>query len=313
MKAIVVNEFDSTKKLIQKEIPIPNIKNTEVLVQVKAISINPVDVKTLKGNGIWNRLNKEKLIILGWDISGIIIQIGNDVTDFELGDEVFGMVNFPGHGQGYAEFVAVPANQLALKPVNCSHEEAASSTLAALTAYQGLTKHYSIKQGDKILVHGASGGVGHFVVQLAKYFGAYVIGVSSGVNKQFVLSLGADEHIDYTNVNFEDVVSNVDLVFDTVAGEYTERSLEVIKSGGTLISIPTGLNETITTKARSKKIESKFILVASNGNDMEAISNLLEINAIKPHIQTIYSFDDIEKAHLHIESGRTVGKVVITL
>lgn len=311
MKAIILNEAGGTEKLVCTELPIPSIQDNDVLIQVKAISVNPVDIKTRSGKGIYGRLKDEKPLILGWDISGIVTETGKNAALFKKGDEVFGMINFPGHGKAYAEYVSVPETHLAMKPENITHQEAAASTLAALTAWQVLVTHAKIKSGDRVLIHGASGGVGHFAVQVAKHFGAYVIGTSSAKNKDFVLSSGADEHIDYQAQSFEKAVSNIDMVLDTIGGEYIERSLEVVRQGGTLISIPTGLSEAVTEKATAKGVNAYFILVQSNGNDMKHIADLLESGIIKVHIAAVYPFDEMAKAHQQLESGRTVGKVVI--
>lgn len=248
---------------------------------------------------------------MGWDISGIVTDIGKNVTDFKIGEAVFGMVNFPGHGKAYAEYVAGPASQLAIKPNTISHEEAAAATLAALTAWQALVTNAKIQKGDKVLIHAASGGVGHFAVQIAKYLGAYVIGTSSGKNKDFVLSLGADDHIDYQSQTFEESTSNLDFVLDTIGGDYIDRSLEVINKGGTIISIPSGLNEAVTEKAKEKGVNGYFILVQSNGEDMKQLAKLLESGAIKAHVSESFPFEQLAKAHKAVESGRTVGKVVV--
>jgi NADPH:quinone reductase-like Zn-dependent oxidoreductase len=313
MKAITLYEPGSIENLKIEEVDIPQISDNEVLVQVKAISINPVDVKSRAGKGVYGRLKEIKPLILGWDISGIITQKGKDVTDFEIGYEVFGMVNFPGHGKAYAEYVAVPANQLALKPASISFEEAAAATLAALTAWQALVTNAKVKSGDKVLIHSAAGGVGHYAVQIAKFLGAHVIGTSSANNRDFVLSLGADEHIDYQNQQFEDRAADLDFVLDTIGGDNIDRSLEIIKPGGTLISIPSGLNEAVTEKSKAKGINGYFILVQSNGEDMAKIAELLESGVIKSHVSATFSLDKIGDAHLQVETGKTRGKVVIVV
>src|SRR6218665_3365142 len=242
MKVFVLTTPGGVENLQLQELDKPALQSGEVLVQVKALSINPVDVKTRQGKGAYGRIKDQSPLILGWDISGIVTESRSDL--FKTGDEVFGMVNFPGHGKAYAEYVISPADQLALKPANISHEEAAAATLAALTAYQGLVHKANLQAGQRVLVHAAAGGVGHFVVQIAKHLGAYVIGTSSAANKDFVLSLGADEHIDYKAVPFETAVADIDFVLDSMGGDYIDRSLLVTKKGGTIISIPSGLNET---------------------------------------------------------------------
>lgn len=311
MKAIVLSESGDVDKLVLTTLPVPVIVEGEVLIQVKAISINPVDAKTRTGKGLYGKLKEQPPIILGWDVSGIITESKSQL--FKVGDEVFGMVNFPGHGKAYAEYAAAPAVHLALKPANISHEEAAAATLAALTAWQVLVNHAKIKATDKVLIHAAAGGVGHYAVQIAKHIGAYVIGTSSAKNKDFVIKLGADEHIDYKSQRFEDAAEDLDLVLDTIGGDNIDRSLEVIKTGGTIISIPSGLNEEVTAKASAKGINGYFILVASNGDDMKQLAILLEKGIIKSHVSQTYAFEQLPEAHSAIESGRTVGKIVITV
>ncbi|RAJ33356.1 NADP-dependent oxidoreductase [Pedobacter cryoconitis] len=311
MKAIVLTAAGDVDKLALTTLPAPVIAEDEVLIQVKAISINPVDAKTRSGKGLYGKLKEQPPIILGWDVSGIVTESKSPL--FKVGDEVFGMVNFPGHGKAYAEYVAAPAVHLALKPANISHEEAAAATLAALTAWQVLVNYAKIKATDQVLIHAAAGGVGHYAVQIAKHIGAYVIGTSSAKNKDFVMKLGADAHIDYTSQRFEDVVEGLDFVFDTIGGDNIDRSLEVIKTGGTIISIPSGLNEDVTAKASAKGINGYFILVESNGEDMKQLAGLLEKGIVKSHVGQTYSFEQLPAAHSAIESGRTVGKIVITV
>ncbi|RVU00324.1 NADP-dependent oxidoreductase [Mucilaginibacter limnophilus] len=311
MKAIELHTPGDTGNLMIEELPIPEISESEILVQIKAVSINPVDVKTRAGKGVYGRLKDIQPLIIGWDIAGVVTKVGTGVSNFKEGDEVFGMVNFPGHGKAYAEYVAAPADQFALKPANISFEEAAAATLAALTAYQAIYQKAKVKPGDKVLIHAAAGGVGHFAVQLAKNVGAYVIGTSSPKNKNFVLSLGADEHADYHGNELEEKVHDVDFCLDAVGGDNIDRSLPLIKKGGTLISIPSGLNETVTEKAKALGINGYFFLVSSNGEDMNKIAKLLESGVLKAHVSQVFNFSEIAKAHQQIESGRTVGKVVV--
>jgi len=313
MKAIILNEFGGIENLQYTQLEKPVIAPGEVLVQVKAISINPVDVKTRAGKGISGRLKDQLPLILGWDIAGIVTGVSSDVAKFKTGDSVFGMVNFPGHGKAYAEYVAVPANQLALKPEGVSFKDAAAATLAALTAWQAITRLVNVKKGDRVLIHAAAGGVGQYAVQIAKNLGAYVIGTSSAANRDFVLRLGADEHIDYKAQRFEDAVRDIDFVFDSVGGENIDRSLEVIKKGGSIISIPSGLNADVMEKANALGINGHQFLVTSNGDDMEIIAKQLDNGSLKSHVSRTFPFDNMAEAHLQIESGRTVGKIIVTL
>jgi NADPH:quinone reductase-like Zn-dependent oxidoreductase len=312
MKAIILVQPGSISNLVMRDINTSQIGDEEVLVQVKSISINPVDAKTRQGGGIYNygNVNKQSDLILGWDISGIVTATNS--TRFAIGDEVFGMVNFPGVGSAYAEYVAAPAAHLALKPANISHQEAAAATLAPLTALQVL-RDAGVKQGDRILIHAASGGVGHYAVQLAKEIGAYVIGTSSTSNREFVLSLGADEHFDYQVGNLADATRDIDFVFDSLGPDNIIKSLPVIKNGGKVISIVTQFNDDLTAQLAAKNVSGKFLLVQSSGEDMNYLATLLENGKLKSHISKSFAFDEMADAHQQIESGRTVGKIVVNI
>lgn len=312
MKAILLRNFGSVEQLELTQLPKPEIQENEVLVKVNAISINPVDAKTRAGKGMAGRLRDKLPIVLGWDISGVVQEVGSSVTDYNVGDEVFGMLNFPGLGGAYAEYVAAPADQLALKPKSVSHEEAAATTLAALTAYSALIHHAKIQPGQKVLIHAAAGGVGHFAVQIAKHLGAHVIGTSSAENKDFVLSLGADEHIDYKAVRFEDAVKDADLVLDAVGSDDNIlRSITVTKKGGTVISIPSGMKDELGEAAKAQGVNAYFFLVQSNGEDMKHLAAWLEQGVIKPHVSKTYALEEMAEAHLQQESGKTRGKLII--
>jgi NADPH:quinone reductase-like Zn-dependent oxidoreductase len=311
MKAIVLTEPGGTDRFSIEEISIPALQDGEVLVQVKAISINPVDIKSRNGKGVYGRIKDQQPLILGWDISGIVTE--SKSPKFKPGDEVFGMINFPGHGKAYAVYVAAPASHLALKPSDITHEEAAAATLAALTALQALTHKANVQPGQKVLIHAAAGGVGHYAVQIAKMLGAHVTGTSSSKNKSFVLALGADDHIDYHGYDWKSSGKQFDFILDAIGGSNIDNSLEVAKPGGTLISIPSGLSEEVTSKAKVKGVNGFFFMVESNGEDMKALADLLESGKIKSHVSETFSFEEMGKAHEQVESGRTVGKIVVTV
>jgi NADPH:quinone reductase-like Zn-dependent oxidoreductase len=313
MKAIVLREAGEPENLVVTEIPIPQVKEGEVLVKVSAISINPVDIKTRRGMALFNQLKDDQPVILGWDIAGEVVEVGPGVTTLEEGDQVFGMVNFPGHGKAYAEYVAAPANHLAERAELVTPQEAVAGTLAALTAWQVLIDQSNVQPGEKVLIHAAAGGVGHYAVQIAKYLGAYVIGTASDANYDFVKELGADEFIDYTQGLFEDAVEDVDVVFDAVGGDYPQRSLQVLKDGGRLIAIAGGITEEVKNQAEKRKIKAIPYLVHSNGDDMEQIAELLEAGTLKSHIFREYNLDEIAEAHRQSETGKTRGKIVIVL
>ncbi|MBB6129530.1 NADP-dependent oxidoreductase [Mucilaginibacter lappiensis] len=316
MKAIILSENGGTDKLVLKEVNKPVIAPNEVLIKTKALSINPVDGFVRK-NEVYT---KKKLMpqpgeemILGWDVAGTVVETGTEVTDFETGDEVFGMVKFPGHAKGYAEYVAAPADHLALKPSNISYREAAAATLAALTAWQGLVTYAKIQPGDKVLIHAAAGGVGHYAIQIAKHFGAYVIGTGSAASKDFILSQGADEFIDYNLEKFEDQVKDADIVFDSIYGDHILRSIEAVKHGGRLVSLLAFFEGEIAEKAKAKELRTYRIAVESNGDDMKEIAKLLANGELKSYVSDVYSFEDIPKAQDKVDGGKTRGKIVIEL
>ena len=313
MKAVILTEAGGTENFSIEEIAIPEIQPKEVLVKVHAIAINPVDMKTRKGGAFLAKLQEQSPLILGWDISGEVEAVGEDVFLFKPGDEVFGMVNFPGNGRAYAEYVAAPEDHLALKPKNVSHEEAAATTLAALTAWQVLVHEADLSPGQQVLIHAAAGGVGHFAVQIAKQLGAKVIGTASASNEDFLKEIGVDVPIDYKSSNFEDQIEQVDVILDPIGGETTERSLRAIKNGGILVSIVGGVKDHLDAITEERGITAKNYLVHSSGSDMKHLAELLEKGIIKPHISHRFSFEEIAEAHHQIESGRTRGKIVLTL
>ena len=310
MRAYILTEPGGIENLQIQEIEKPSINEGEVLVRVKAISINPVDVKTRAGKGIYGRIKTENPLIVGWDISGVVEE--SQSPEFKPGDEVFGMVNFPGHGKAYAEYVAAPAAHLAIKPANISHEEAAAATLAALTAHQALVVKANVQPGQQVLIHAAAGGVGHFAVQIAKHLGAVVTGTSSPANKEFIMGLGADVHIDYHDYNWQQKESSFDFTLDAVGGENIQTSLTVTRPGGMLISIPTSIGEAMAEQAKAKNVNAFFMLVSSNGEDMKAVAEYLEKGIVKSHVSATFPFEDPGAAHSQVETGRTVGKVVVT-
>jgi len=318
MKAMILKSPGGTENLVIEDIAVPAIGDNEVLVKVSAISINPVETK-LRQNAYFLNLvlhleDGEAPVILGWDISGVVEATGRAVTRLQKGDDVFGMVNFTGHGKAYAEYVAVREDQLAIKPRSITHQEAAAATLAALTAWQTLVHYAGVKAGDRVLIHSAAGGVGHFAVQIARHLGAYVIGTSSATNRDFVLGLGAHEHIDYVAERFEDIVKEVDVVVDSIPDlQHLERSLQVVKCRGRLISLVAFPDERLS---RIALMSRKFLYrmeVGSDGDDMQSIAGLLEYRRIRSHVSQTFPFDQIPRAHRQLESGHTRGKVVITL
>jgi len=312
MQAYIVEQ--ECGDLLRKEVPVPPIQNGEVLVAVKALSVNPIDFKVKDAAGLLEMLcGGSYPITLGWDIAGDVVAVGKDVTQLSVGDKVFGMVNFPGRGNAYAEQVAAPADQLALMPEGASYETCAAATLAALTALQALDKG-GVTSGSKVLIHAASGGVGHFAVQMAKQRGAHVAATSSAKNKAFVVdTLGADEHIDYRQQAFEDVVSEMDFVLDPLGGDNLDKCISVTKRGGCVVSLPGPPAEATLERAKEAGVDAGFLLVKSSGDDMRSVSELLASGALKPHVARTFAFADLPAALTELAGGRSVGKVIVTV
>ena len=295
-------------KLVQ--IATPELKAGEILIETKAISINPVDAKTRAGLGLFKRFKEHLPFVLGWDIAGIVAKTTAD-SKFRVGDRVFGMANFPGIGNAYAEFVAVPENQLAKIPATISFEKAAAATLAALTALQVMRPY--VKRGDRVLIQSAAGGVGHFAIQIAKILGADVTAIASTKNVEFVKSLGADHVIDYTKENFEDA-RDFDFMLDTLSGDYIAKSIKTLKKGGTLVTLPSsGFSDEVKALGAAAGVNVQFHLVESNGEDMDQIAGWLASGDLKAEVSQVFAFDQMPAAHKAIETGRTRGKVVVTI
>jgi NADPH:quinone reductase-like Zn-dependent oxidoreductase len=306
MKAVRIHEFGGPDVLELEDAPMPQPAKDEVLVKVYATSVNPVDWKIREG------ARREKFpvnlpLTLGWDVSGIIEKVGDNVHRFKPGDEVYGRPD-PTKNGAYAEYIVVKANQLGLKPKSIDHINAAAVPLAGLTAWQGLFDHGHLQKGQKVLIHAASGGVGTFAVQFAKWKGAYVIGTASAANLSFVKQIGADEAIDYQNDNFDDILSDIDLVFDTIGGETQKRSLKVLKEGGRLI---TTLKPEFQAEAKEKHIYLEGYTAQSYPDQLEQIAGLIDEGIVQPVVSMVFSLDDVRKAQQISEQGHVRGKIVI--
>jgi NADPH:quinone reductase-like Zn-dependent oxidoreductase len=318
MKAITFKQIGSTDNLKLEEVPVPEIKANEVLIQIKAISINPIDTFVRQRTELipifLMPAPGQDTFILGWDVSGVVTATGAGVTQFKKGDEVFGLVNFKGQGKAYAEYVAAPAGQLALKPANTSHEEAAAATLAALTAWQSLVHVAKVKKGDKVLIHAAGGGVGHYAIQIAKTLGAYVVANVSTSKIDFAKQLGADEVVDHTKEKFEEKITDADVVLDPIVGDHVLRSMDALKKGGRLVALMSFLKEpAVNEKIKQRNIIAHRHDVASNGEDMQQIANLLASGQLRSHIAARFTLADLPKAHAAVEAGSTKGKIVVTV
>jgi len=306
MKAIRIHEYGGPDVLSIDEIPVPEPAADEVLIRVHATSVNPVDWKIREG------LRKEKFpsklpLTLGWDVSGVVEQVGEKVSIFRKGDEVYGRPD-PTKNGAYAEYIVVKANLLSIKPISIGHTEAASVPLAGLTAWQGLFDHGLLKEGQKVLIHAAAGGVGTYAVQFAKSKGAYVIGTASDQNIDFLKRLGADEVIDYNMDNFETILSDIDLVLDTIGGDTQLKSIEVLKTGGRLI---TTLAPEFVTEAKAKNVNLIAYMAQSIPEQLAEIAKMIDAGKVKTIIDQVLPFTEARSAHIRSEEGHTRGKIVL--
>lgn len=314
MKAMVLKRFGGIENFTVEDVPEPPVGDGEVLVEVKAIGIDQIDVKARKGEGMSDYLKQEHPMILGWDISGVVSKVGSRVKDFKAGDAVFGTIRFPGPGSSYAEYAAAPADQIALKPENISHAEAAAATQSPLTAWQALVDTGHVKKGDQVLVHGGAGGVGNYAIQIARHIGCYVITTVSGADRAFVKELGADEVIDYRAQAFEKEVKEVDFVLDTIGGDNFVRSLDVLKPEGMIVLLPSNKKEEADKAVREKQVKNyRHILMHSSGKDMRAIAGMLREGSMKANVDKVYSFEQIPQAQEQLENGKVRGKIVVIL
>ncbi|HZF89085.1 NADP-dependent oxidoreductase [Streptomyces sp.] len=306
MRAVVVEQWGGPETLVEREVERPEPGLNEILVRVHAAGVNPVDWKTRASGALieWGAVP-----VVGWDVSGTVESVGPGVGIFRPGDEVFGMPLFPRQAGGYAEYVVAPARHFAPKPAGLTHVEAAALPLAALTAWQALVDAADVRPGERVLVHAAAGGVGHFAVQIAKARGAHVIGTASAAKHDLVRELGADEVIDYRAVRFEDAVSDVDVVLDGLGGETAERSLRVLRSGGRLITLP-GPDD---VPAARDGVRAAWVLVEPDHLGLREIAALVDRGALKPVVETVLPLEDAAKAHRIGELGRTTGKIVLTV
>jgi NADPH:quinone reductase-like Zn-dependent oxidoreductase len=305
MKAVRIHTYGGPEVLVYEDVSRPEAAAGEVLLRVHAAGVNPADWKTRSGPA---RPGAMLPMILGWDVSGAIEALAPDVTEFHEGDAVYGMIRFPQAGATYAEYVAAPVAHIAHKPATIDHIHAAAVSLAGLTAWQALFEKAHLTAGQTVLILGAAGGVGHLAVQLAKSQGAYVLGTASTHNIEFLHRIGVDQAIDYTTTVLETAVHNVDIVFDTVGGEARERSLRVIKQGGTLVSIVFGRRSAEQTAAG---VNVQGMLVQPNAAHLGQIALLIDAGKVHITVDTVLPLADARKAHELSETHRTRGKIVL--
>lgn len=306
MKAIRIHSHGGPEVLKFEEVarPVPN--DDEVLIKVLAAGVNPVDWKIRQG------YMKELFhlpLILGWDVAGVVEEKGLAVTDFAIGDEVYSQPSILRDG-GYAEYIVVKASEVALKPATVDFIQAAAVPLAGLTAWQSLFDLAHLKAGQKILIHAAAGGVGHYAVQFAKWAGAHVIGTASASQHDFLRALGIHEAIDYTTTPFEEVVQDADVVLDTIGGEVWQRSWKVLKKGGILVST---LRSPEAGGAESLNKLCAHVFVQPDAVQLGEIAALIDSGHVRSEIAGIFSLRDAAEAHRASEGGHTRGKIVLDI
>jgi NADPH:quinone reductase-like Zn-dependent oxidoreductase len=312
MKAAVMREHGAPGVLELEEVERPQPIPTEVLVRVVAAGVNPVDAKVRAGRSMAEVLGGPPLI-LGWDVGGVVEEVGRGVTRFAPGDRVFGMPWFPRRAGAYAEFVTAPSRHFARTPESLDDQRAGGLPLAGLTAWQALVDTAGVGDGDRVLVHAAAGGVGHLAVQIAKARGAHVLGTARADKHDFLRELGVDEPIDYTAQPFERVASGLDLVIDLVGGDdYGLRSLETLREGGVLIAVPGGVSHEVAAAAERQSKRATGILVEPDHAGLEALAELVDRNRLQVAIEESFPLADAAKAHERLESGRARGKLVLT-
>ena len=326
MKALQIVKYGEIKdSLAFNEVSKPAVQANDVLIEVKAAAINPIDKSIILGN-LQGLLQIPLPSTSAYDVSGLVVEKGNEVSNFEVGDMVYSRV--PQEQMGtLAEFVAVTSDAVSKKPGNISFEEAASIPLAGLTAMQSL-EAAGIKKNDRVLIHAGSGGVGSFAIQYAKSKGAYVYTTTSTSNLGWVKELGADSVIDYKTEDYKNIAKDVDIVFDTLGQSYSLESFDVVKRGGIVVSIVGPLDEAsakmfgmadyklpeeLAKASGEKDAEYKFIFMHPNGLHLAKIKAMIEDDKIKPIIDKVYPFSESIEAFTHLASGRAKGKIAIKI
>jgi NADPH:quinone reductase-like Zn-dependent oxidoreductase len=315
MQAVRIHAFGEPEVLTYEEVPRPEPGPGEVLVRVHAAGLNPPDWYARRGFANLPEAIRPRVglpFTPGSDVSGVVVATGPEVSGLTEGDAVYGLVRFPelnNGGRAYAEYATSPAAHLAHKPATLDHVEAAAVPMAGLTAYQLLFDHVGLEEGKTVLVNGAAGGVGHFLVQLAKTKGAHVIGVASGRHEVFLRGLGVDQFIDYTTSAVEELVRDVDHLFDTVGGPEGHRLLPIVRTGGTLT--PVFYGEYHRELAAERGITFRSGQVHSDGGQMAVLARLFEAGRLRVGIDGVFPLADAHKAHERAEQGHIQGKLVL--
>ncbi|MFF7211018.1 NADP-dependent oxidoreductase [Streptomyces sp. NPDC008238] len=309
MRAITQDVLGGPEVLRETESARPTAGIGQVLVRVHAAGLNPTDTKH-RQSGLF--LGNPPFV-LGWDVSGVVEETGLGVALFQPGDEVFGMLPYPYGAGSHAEFVTGPARAFARKPSAMSHVEAAAVPLVALTAWQAMVDVAGLRPGQRVLIPAAAGGVGHVAVQIAKSRGAYVIGTASAAKHDFLRGLGADEVVDYRATDYTEAVRDVDVVLDPLGGAESVRALRTLREGGLLVTLlPVGVAE-LRAEAERRGVRATGMLVEADHAGMNAVARLIEEGALRVTVAQTFPLSEAAKAHAALETGRTTGKLVLTV
>ncbi|MGS2761419.1 NADP-dependent oxidoreductase [Sinomicrobium sp. M5D2P9] len=330
MKAFIINRYSKADKLQLVEVAEPVVKENELLVQVHSASINPLDVKLKSGE--YKLLLPYKFpLILGHDVAGIITKVGSKVSRFKVGDEIFARPADFKIG-AFAEYITINENDAALKPKNISMEQAASIPLVALTVWQAFVEKAKLKKDQKVFIQAGSGGVGTIAIQLAKHLGATVATTASAGNFDLVKSLGADIVIDYKTQDFETILKDYDLVLNNQDEKTLEKSMKILKSGGKVVSISSPpdpafakevglswfmktaiffLSRKVRSQAKKLGVDYSFLYMQANGKQLSEIGKLIETGVIRPVVDKVFSFEQMNEAMSYVSSGRAKGKVIV--
>lgn len=310
MKAIVIEQYGGIEELKEREVERPQINDDQVLLEIHATSINPIDWKLREGY-LKEMLPFEFPIILGWDAAGVVVEKGSNVTKFDVGDRVLTRPLTTRQGT-YAEYVPVEERLLAKMPETMSFEEGAAIPLTGLTAWEGLVEIASVKEGDKVLIHAGAGGVGTFAIQIAKSFGAYVATTASAKNTDLLKSLGADQIIDYKNEDFSEMLEDFDIVLDTIGGETRLKSFAVLKKKGKLVSVIEPPSE---GEEEKYDVEIGYFFLEPDGEKLQKLADLYEAGKLKAVLSETFEFTEqgLKNAHKTSESHHAQGKLVIKI
>lgn len=313
MRAAVFDAPGGPQALHEATVPVPTPVLSELLVRVVAAGVNPIDAKTRAGGGVSAQITGFPAI-LGYDFSGIVVKTPYESHPLPPGTPVFGMAPFPRSGGTYTEYAVVPSLSVARKPASLSHVEAAGVPLAALTAWGLVVETAHAHEGQRILIHAGSGGVGHFAVQLAAYFGAHVTATGSARNASWLRELGASVVVDYTTTRFEDVVGDMDVVIDLVGNAHDDtgtRSMGVLRPGGLYVIVPSGSWPGYPQAAAAAGVRATHYKVVPDGVALATVGRLLDSGAVQVYVDRVFDLADAAAAHAELEHGHTRGKIVL--